>query len=146
MRDYKRLTLFAVIAFAAAIAGVVVGRTFVVPDRPVENELHDLLHSQLDLDPQQRARIEVIERDFATRRHALERELRDDNVRLAAAIQAERGYGPRVAAAVDRSHAAMGQLQKETLEHIFAMRGVLRADQATRFDEAVVKALTAGDR
>ncbi len=40
----------------------------------------------------------------------------------------------------------MGQLQKETLEHIFAMRGVLRPDQAARFDQAVVKALTAQER
>jgi hypothetical protein len=37
----------------------------------------------------------------------------------------------------------MGDLQKETLEHIFAMRAVLRPDQAAKFDDAVVKALTA---
>ena len=60
----------------------------------------------------------------------------------AAAIAAEHGYGPRVAQAVDRSHQAMGELQKETLKHIFAMRGVLRPDQAALFDAAVVKALT----
>jgi hypothetical protein len=38
---------------------------------------------------------------------------------------------------------AMGQLQKETLEHIFAMRALLRPDQVAKFDAAVVKALTA---
>ena len=36
----------------------------------------------------------------------------------------------------------MGEMQKITLEHIFAMRSVLRPDQAARFDAAVVKALT----
>jgi hypothetical protein len=36
----------------------------------------------------------------------------------------------------------MGQLQKETLQHIFAMRGVLRPDQAAQLDAAIVKALT----
>jgi hypothetical protein len=36
----------------------------------------------------------------------------------------------------------MGTLQKETLQHIFAMRAVLRPDQARQFDAAVVKALT----
>src|SRR3546814_8170022 len=46
-------------------------------------------------------------------------------------------------AEIDRSHAAMGELQKETLAHIFAMRAVLRPEQAEKFDQAVVKALTA---
>jgi hypothetical protein len=41
---------------------------------------------------------------------------------------------------------AMGELQKVTLEHIFAMRGVLRPDQAERLDASVVKALTAKQR
>lgn len=145
-RNNKYIVLMAVIAFIAAVAGVVVGREFVVPDRPVENELHELLHEQLKLDDAQHAKIEVIEKRFAVRRRALELELRADNARLAEAIEAERGYGPKVGAAVDRSHAAMGQLQKETLEHIFAMRGVLRPDQAARFDEAVVRALTAKDQ
>jgi hypothetical protein len=36
----------------------------------------------------------------------------------------------------------MGMLQKETLKHIFAMRAVLRPDQAAKFDAAVVKVLT----
>ncbi|RJF93796.1 periplasmic heavy metal sensor [Sphingomonas cavernae] len=145
-RNHKYIVFIAIIAFAAALAGVVVGREFVIPDRPVENELHELLHAQLKLDDAQQAKIDVIEKQFALRRRALERELRADNARLAEAIEAEHGYGPRVAAAVDLSHTAMGQLQKETLEHIFAMRGVLRPDQAVRFDEAVVKALTAKDQ
>jgi hypothetical protein len=89
------------------------------------------------------ARIEAIEKGFAARKAELEAELREDNVRLAEAIKAEHGYGPKVAAAVDLSHHAMGELQKETLQHIFEMRGVLRPDQAERFDDAVVKALTA---
>ena len=40
----------------------------------------------------------------------------------------------------------MGELQKETLAHIFAMRQILRSDQTARFDQAVVKALTTGTR
>ncbi len=40
----------------------------------------------------------------------------------------------------------MGELQKETLAHIFAMRAILRPDQATAFDRAVVKSLTADAR
>ena len=40
----------------------------------------------------------------------------------------------------------MGELQKETLAHIFAMRQILRPDQAAKFDQAVVKALTVDAR
>ena len=65
---------------------------------------------------------------------------------IAAAIEAEHGNGPQVAAAVDRSHGSMGELQKETLNHMFAMRQILRPDQARTFDRAVVKALTADAR
>lgn len=146
MTDRRRLLLIAVIAFAAALAGVFIGRAYVARQAPVETELHALLHSELELDAAQKARIEAIESRFAVRKQALELELRADNVRLAEAIEAEHGYGPQVAAAVDRSHQAMGQLQKETLEHVFAMRSVLRPDQAAMFDAAVVKALTANNR
>jgi len=146
MTDRRRLLLMAFIAFAAALAGVFAGRAYVARHTPVETELHALLHQQLELDGSQKARIEAIEKRFAVRRQALELELRADNARLADAIEAEHGYGPQVSAAVDRSHQAMGQLQKETLEHIFAMRGVLRPEQAAKFDAAVVKALTAQER
>jgi hypothetical protein len=63
-----------------------------------------------------------------------------DNARLAEAIEAEHGNGPRVAA-VDQSHAVMGE-PEATLAHIFAMRQLLRPNQTGQFDQAVVKALT----
>lgn len=145
MRDRRRLLVIALITFLAAIVGVFLGRALIARPTPVENELHALLHHDLGLDRAQEGRMEEIERSFAVRKGVLERELRADNARLASAIQTEHGYGPGVSAAVDHSHQAMGQLQKETLEHIFAMRAVLKPDQAAKFDAAVVKALTAKD-
>lgn len=139
----RRTWLLAIVAFLAALAGVLIGRS-ISDQRPEQpNALHELLHEELALDERQLARIEDIERRFAIRKRELEAELRADNARLAAAIEAEHGYGPRVTAEIDRSHQAMGELQKETLSHIFAMRAVLRPDQAQKFDRAVVKALTA---
>lgn len=142
----RKAWLFAALAFLAALAGVLIGRSISDRHAPQPSALHELLHDELDLDERQLARIEALEARFALRRRALELELRTDNARLAAAIQAEHGYGPRVTAEIDRSHQAMGLLQKETLSHIFAMRAVLRPDQAERFDSAVVKALTADGR
>jgi hypothetical protein len=146
MSDWRRLLLIASIAFAAAIVGVVVGRTLIVPKPPVETEIHTLLHEQLALDDTQKARLEAIEMRFAIRKQALELQMRADNARLAEAIEAEHGYGPAVRAAVDHSHQVMGELQKETLGHVFAMRSVLRPDQAAQYDHAIVGALTAKDK
>ena len=130
------------LAFTAALVGVALGRALVPGEATSRTELHELLHDNLDLDPLQRAKLEALERGFAIQRHALELQLRTDNARLANAIEVEHGNGPKVGAAVDASHQAMGELQKATLAHIFAMRRILRPDQTPSFDRAVVKALT----
>jgi Spy/CpxP family protein refolding chaperone len=108
----------------------------------METRFHDLMHHQLDLDASQKARIEALEKNFAATRAAYENEMRADNGELAHAIAEEKGYGPKVAQAVDKSHIAMGMLQKQTLQHLFAMRSVLHPEQAARFDAAMAKALT----
>ena len=139
----NRRTLFvALIGFLAAVAGVGVGRLLLPVHRAKNTELHELLHHELTLDAGQQAKLDALEERFALRRKALELEMRADNVRLAAAIEVEHGNGPRVSAAVDSSHQVMGELQKETLAHTFAMRAILRSDQTAAFDRAVVRALT----
>ena len=146
MTNLRRTLLAALIVFAAAIAGVWVGRAVLTPKPADNSELHALLHDQLNLDAAQHARLDALEAQFAVRRKALELEMRADNAKLAAAIEAEHGYGPQVSSAIDQSHIAMGELQKETLEHVFAMRALLRPDQTAKFDGAVVKALTADQK
>jgi hypothetical protein len=143
MNNIRRFAIVALVAFVAALGGVFVGRALVTRLSPPETELHAILHDKLELDTAQRAQIEVLEQQFADRKHVLEQEMRSDNARLASAIMAEHGYGPGVQAAVDRTHHVMGELQKETLQHVFRLRNVLRPDQARKFDEAAVKALTA---
>lgn len=146
MSSSRRLLLVGLVAFVAALAGIFVGRLVLDTPRASESELHALLHSELDLSADQQAKIDRIEAQFAVRREALELEMRAANVRLAEAIEAEHGYGPRVTRAIDDTHMVMGELQKETLRHLFAMRGVLGPDQAAMFDKSVVKALTADAR
>ena len=142
----RRILLIALIAFASAIAGVFVGRLISEQPRANETELHAVLHKTLKLTPQQHGKIDAIEARYAVRRKALEFEMRAANARLAEAIEEEHGYGPKVTAAIDHSHTVMGALQKETLEHLFAMREVLNPEQAKMFDSTVVKALTADAR
>jgi hypothetical protein len=83
-----------------------------------------------------------LEQDFAVRRRAREAELRAANAELARAIQVRHEYSPEVQAAVERFHDAMGELQKETILHVLAMRTVLTPDQALEFDKRIGEALT----
>lgn len=146
MSKGKLIAIVAVVAFIAAVAGVWLGRTLIPERQSQGSELHEVLHHQLDLDDAQKAQLDELEQRFATRRSVLELELRSDNAKLAAAIEAEHGIGPQVTAAIDASHRAMGELQKATLAHVFAMRAILRPDQAATFDRAVTRSLTADTR
>jgi len=146
MTAARRVAIIGFIAFLAALAGVFVGRLLVDAPKPSETELHALLHRELTLTAEQDRRLQAIEARYSGRREALELEMRASNIRLAQAIEAEHGYGPRVTKAIDETHEVMGELQKETLRHLFAMRGVLDRDQAAMFDKVVVKALTADAR
>lgn len=138
--SWQGLIVTAFVAFAAGLGGVWVGMHAFHQRTP---GLHDIVHERLDLTPEQLGRIETIEADFATRRQALELEMRAANADLAAAIRAEHGYGPGVTAAIERFHHAMGDLQSETIRHVFAMREVLTPDQQTIFDSTIVESLTA---
>ena len=138
---WRQVVATLAIAVVAVLVGMFAGGRWF--DRPTPPPLHDLVHHDLALDAAQLRQVEVLEAQFAVRRRSLEAGMRAANVELAAAIEAERGYGTRVTAAVDHFHVAMGDLQKATIEHIFAMRAVMRPDQAARLDRTVVKALTA---
>jgi hypothetical protein len=144
MTRYRLLLIL--VAFIAAFLGVLLGKMFIAQQPPIENRFHILLHDELNLDPSQEARLAVLEKSFAASRSIYEREMREDNRQLARAVTIEKGYGPRVAEAIDRSHIAMGMLQKQTMQHVFAMRAILRKDQAARFDAVMVEALTAPER
>ena len=136
------LLLIAVVVFLASLCGVLAARHVLVAERPSETEVHKLLHEQLKLSPEQHSKIEALEKQHAIRKRAMELEMRAANARLAAAIEAEHGYGTQVTAAVDHIHHVMGEMQKETLQHLFAMRGALTPEQARTFDATVTKALT----
>lgn len=138
----RAILITVIVAFLAGLAGIAVGRLIFAPERTPG--IHEVLHDELDLTPAQDRQIETLERDFATRRRALEAEMRAANAELAAAMREEHEYGPRVTAAVERFHHAMGELQSETMEHMFAMRAALNEEQRTRFDAIVAEALTDG--
>jgi len=97
---------------------------------------------ELDLDASQRERLERLEARFTVERNELEHSLRAANARLAVAMDEEHEYGPKVAAAIDDVHGRMGDLQKATVGHVFAMRALLKPEQKARFDRQVSLSLT----
>lgn len=142
-RPWRQTLLVILVAVAAGMVGAWLGPRVLPAMNGSGASLHASVHRDLDLSPEQTAKIEALERAFAVRRKALELEMRQANAELAAAIESEGAYGPKVTAAVDHFHVAMGDLQKATIEHVFAMRAVLTPEQAARFDRTVVDALTA---
>ncbi len=138
--NWKSIAITAVLAALASGAATWASATWVMRERQPPS-LHSVVHEQLDLSAEQDRQVDVIEADFAARRPALEAEVRAANRELAAAIAASDGDSPQVQAAVDHFHAAMGDLQKATITHVFEMRSVLTPAQAEVFDEAVVDAL-----
>ena len=139
---FRNLLTTILLTLAAGFAGVGLGKVgFERSDR--QPTLHEVIHEELRLTPAQSRQIETLEADFRVRRETREMEMRAANSDLAAAIRDEHGYGPRVTAAIERFHQAMGQLQTEMIQHVFAMRSVLTTEQMEIFDNTVVSALTA---
>ena len=140
----RQVGLIAALVILTLIAGMVGGwfgvRYGLTQARPAP-ALDEMLHQNVHLSASQDRQIGRLEADFARRRQGLEGEMRAANRDLARAIATEHAYGPDAERAIGRFHAAMGELQKDTVIHIMAMRQVLTADQAARFDKSVTKSL-----
>jgi nickel and cobalt resistance protein CnrR len=104
--------------------------------------LDEILHHQLNLTPDQQARIEVLEKEYEKTRRELEAQMLAANKELAAALESEHALGPTAREAIEKSHHAMGDLQEQTIMHVLSMRAVLNAEQVQRFDRTVREALS----
>ena len=138
----RGIVLTLVLSTLAAAIGAWGGGQYVVRHMRHTTSLHQMVHQKLDLTPEQERRIDLLERDYVVRRKAREAEMRAANAELAQAIQEQHSYTPKVQAAIDHFHVAMGGLQRESIQHVIAMRAVLTPEQAARFDDTVVKTLT----
>jgi Spy/CpxP family protein refolding chaperone len=134
------LTLF--LSLALGGLGAWASAEYVMHRMHAAAPLHELVHERLNLTADQQRRIGGLEQRHAIRRRELQMEMRAANGDLARAIAAQHAYTPQVQAAVDRYHHAMGELQKETILHVLAMRTELTPEQAAKFDAVVAKSLT----
>lgn len=138
----RNLVLTIVLSVLAAAVGAWGGSRYVIAHMHHAEPLHQVIHEKLHLTEAQEGRIAGLEQQYAVRRKALEAEMRAANADLARAIEQSHAYSPEVQHAIDRFHHAMGELQKESILHVLAMRQVLTPEQATVFDQTVATALT----
>ncbi len=143
----RQIGLIASLVILTALVGTIggwIGARYGLESARPEPSLDAVLHRDLYLTPDQSRRIGHLEAAFTIRRVALEAEMRAANTDLARAISTRHGYGPDAERAIGRFHAAMSALQKETVIHVLAMRGVLGPDQAAQFDKTVTQSLAPG--
>lgn len=129
-----------VIALAAGIwigTRINMGRSYEAAD------VHNILHHQLGLTPEQEKKIETLEAKFALDRKSLDVQMHAANLELARALESERAYGDAAKTAISHFHDAMAKLQELTIVHILDMRAVLTPEQAGVFDKTVRHALSA---
>jgi hypothetical protein len=130
------------LAALAGLVGALAGDRWLGHSEP--EGLHEFVHERLDLSADQSRRLEELERRFAIENAQLELALRRANASLAEAMDSEHQYGPKVTAAIDDVHEKMGDLQKATVQHVFAMREILNERQRREFDAQVARSLTGG--
>lgn len=128
----------------AAIAGIFAAwcATHYFTTRDNEPSLHQMIHRDLGLTSDQRAKVAEIEARYSAQRHRREAEMRGANARLAASIEADRQLSVAVQGAIEEFHLAMGELQMETIRYVFEIRETLTPEQQVRFDATVVAYLT----
>ena len=109
--------------------------------RHSEHEAHKWLHDRLRLTTEQERQLEPLEQRFAAERAAYLEEVRSANRDLAAALQAEGRFTPKVEAAVERINQAQVKFQKATIRHCLEMREFLTPDQWKQLLEIAAQAL-----
>lgn len=142
----RNLLITVVLAVLAAGGGASLCAYYVISHQTRGPSLHDMVHRDLGLTPEQSRKLDAIEDRYAVQRETLEADVRAANRELADAIREGHKDSPQVEAAIDHLHMAMGALQKATIAHVFDMRAVLTPQQAKAFDAEVIAALTLEDR
>lgn len=112
---------------------------------PHPADFHRWVHQQLNLTPEQDKVLDSQEEAFAARKEMFRKEIQQANVELATAMQEDRIYSPRVMAAVEKIHHGQADLEKATLEHIFAMKNVLTPEQFDKLLKLTGDALSRPD-
>lgn len=140
---YIRAFLFIFIILGIGFSGLYVGQIFfsdIYKTSPAES-LHNYLHSQLKITPEQEEALSIIEEKYHKERNHLDKRIRLANIELADAIKNDPSYSLEVENAVEEIHLSMGELQSATLKHLFEMQTILNPEQNKKFNHLIVDTL-----
>ena len=140
-RWIQLVLLFAVVAAAAGTANFVTSQLFSRGAPGLVSE-HIQIHQKLGLTQEQEKRLEPIEQRFAQQKEELLRSIRQANGQLAKAIRDDKSNSSEITTAVAAIHAAQGELQKITLDHVFEMKAVLQPEQYQKLLDLTAQALS----
>lgn len=120
------------LAVVAVVSSSVTAWVLTKQERTIPQDYHAWIHQELALTDEQERKLGPSERRYEESKRHLTELIRLANQELGQAISEDRYNSPRVQAAGQRIHAAMGELQHATLEHIFEMKEVLEPEQYDR--------------
>jgi nickel and cobalt resistance protein CnrR len=138
----RRLLPWALLA-ASLAANLVLGGTLArrgslaVPTEP-------LIFSKVHLGPDQRARISSLRAELLASREESQRSLMALRRRLAAAIAHEPEDRPTVESTLRQIAEAQARFQGAVVDHVLAVRSVLRPDQRPAFEGIIASHMQAG--
>jgi Spy/CpxP family protein refolding chaperone len=144
----KSLQLFVilvVVAFVAVVACYISARGFSRSHQSTSTS-HEWIHQQLGLTADEQKALEPIEEKFERRQRELTMEIREATRELAQAIKEDQTDSARVSSAVRKIHAAQGDLQKVTLQHVFEMKAILTPEQYQKLLKLTADALNEANR
>lgn len=133
--------LFAMAVVVAAVSSFCTLRWVATRPPIVSADAHDWLHKELHITPEQHKALEPIETRFAEKERMHRELMQAANRQLAAALRKGDANAPEIAAAVHQIHLHMGELQKDSIEHLFEMRAVLTPEQSNKLLQLAEKAL-----
>lgn len=127
-----QFALLLLIVAAVAAGACRLTRCIVPMMRPIPADAPTWVHQQLGITEAQERAIEPIERRFTERRNRLTEAIRQANGELASVMEQDKAASLRVNAAIERIHAAQGELQMATIAHVFEIKAALTPEQGDK--------------
>ena len=103
---------------------------------------HQWLHKELDLTPDEAARVDVFEADYRKQRAELLAEFKQRIAHLAELLRSSDAYTDEVNHAVHELHLTHGKLQTLSIEHYYQMLSVLPPEKQEKLRQLAVEALS----
>jgi Spy/CpxP family protein refolding chaperone len=148
---WRNLAITVILAGAAAFAGARLGeqrppaKTVEAPHAPVgmRDSVYQMVHQDMQLTDDQKHKIDAIEERYAHRRNELRAKIGSANAELGEALANEMALGTAASRALEHQQQDMGDLQRETILYVLAVRAELTPKQQQALDQKVFESLTA---